>query len=69
MMAQHYINIMSTALKDFDNNAHDNTFYNALSWIGLKNTVAWNNLTQTQQDNINLIIQNAIQNENYNCID
>lgn len=54
---------------DFDNNAHDDSFYNALSWIGLKDTVAWDNLSQTQRDTIDLIIQNAIQNEDYNCTD
>ena len=67
LMAQHYIDVMVGALKDFDNNAHTDSFYESLAWIGLKGTVAWNNLPESQRNIIDQTIQNAIQNESHNC--
>lgn len=64
-MAQHYREIIKNVLKQYDNNQHNEDFYNAISWIGLKDTVAWNNLTQNEKNQINLIIQNSYQNEKY----
>ena len=40
--------------------------YNALSWTGLQDTVAWNNLTQIERDNINQTVANFNSN-NPNC--
>lgn len=61
-MAQHYIGIMAAALSDYDDDQHSPGFYEALSWIGLKNTVAWND-PATDQTSIEAHIQNAMQNE------
>jgi len=66
-MAQHYIGIMVDAIKEFDNSQHTTEFYTALTWIGLKNTVAWNDLTPTEQQTINNLISNAIQDETHDC--
>ena len=49
LMAQHYIDIIVDALSDYDNNAHSQEVYEALAWIGLYDTVAWDNLTEQQQ--------------------
>lgn len=37
-MTSHYRDMMVEVLRDFDNNQHSDEFYNAISWIGLKNT-------------------------------
>jgi hypothetical protein len=66
MMASHYREMIVSALKDFDNNQHTDAFYNALAWIGLKNTVAWN-ASSTDRASINAIISNAIKNETHDC--
>jgi hypothetical protein len=64
-MAQHYRDIIKQALKEFDNSQTDE-IYEALAWTGLKNTVAWNNLTQTKRDSINQTITDFNTN-NPNC--
>jgi hypothetical protein len=64
-MAQHYRNIIKEALKQYDNNQHDDNFYETLSWFGLKNTTAWNNLSPTEKATINTNLQNIYQNEEY----
>lgn len=40
-MAQKYIEVMSAALKAYDNGAHTDKFYEDLSWSGLQNTKAF----------------------------
>lgn len=65
-MAQHYITTMAQTLNDYDDGNHSQTFYEALSWFGLKDTIAWDLLTLAEQQNIETIIQNAIQNEPFN---
>ena len=64
-MATHYRDMVKEAIKDFDNNQHSDEFYDALSWIGLKNTVAWS--SNTNQSAINTIITNAMTNETKKC--
>jgi len=58
MMAQHYRGIIVQALKEFDNNFHSEELYQSLAWVGLMNTTAWNNLSQTEKNSILLIIAN-----------
>ncbi|MGO2403589.1 hypothetical protein, partial [Mesonia sp.] len=65
-MASHYRDMIVDALRDFDDNQHSDTFYNAIAWIGLKNTEAWND-PSVNQSLINLIINNAISNETHSC--
>ena len=39
-------------MKDYDRangKSHINSFYEAMSWAGLKGTVAWNELSPSQQ--------------------
>ncbi len=50
-MAQHYIDTMITALKEFDN-TFSYEAYEALAWIGLRGTVAYNNLSQEKKDSL-----------------
>ena len=64
-MAQHYRNTIKNIIKQYDNNQHSDSFYDAISWFGLKNTTAWNNLTTDQKNEINSIIQNSYSNEPY----
>ncbi|MGK4567912.1 hypothetical protein [Flavobacterium sp. 3HN19-14] len=66
MMAQSYRDLVKQVLRDYDNNAHSEAFYDALSWEGLKNTVAWNNLTLSEKSNINTLIIN-FDNSSTNC--
>jgi len=56
-MAQHYRDIIVQALMEFDN-SHSSELYEALAWVGLKGTTAWNNLSQAERDSINLLIDN-----------
>jgi hypothetical protein len=64
-MAQHYRNTIKEALKAYDNNQHADNFYDAISWIGLKGTTGWDNLTPDQKAAINSTIQTSYQNETY----
>ncbi|AWG24752.1 hypothetical protein [Flavobacterium kingsejongi] len=64
-MAQHYRDIIKQTLKNYDNNTHEDNFYEALSWVGLEGTVAWNNLTTNEQSNIKSKQTNIINNESY----
>lgn len=57
-MAQHYRSIIVSAISQYDNFQQPASVYEALAWIGLKNTVAWNNLSPAQQITINTIISN-----------
>lgn len=56
MMAQHYRSIIVSAISEYDNYQQPPHVYEALAWIGLKNTTAWNNLPTSQQTIINNII-------------
>jgi hypothetical protein len=62
-MAEHYVDIMKDALADFDDNQNSTEYYESLSWIGLKETIAWDNLSPTDTIIINTNIQNELQNE------
>ena len=54
LMAQHYRDVIEQALREFDDSQTDE-IYAALAWTGLKNTVAWNNLSPEEQNTINQI--------------
>ncbi|TXE20496.1 hypothetical protein ES731_05635 [Psychroflexus gondwanensis] len=62
-MAEHYVDIVKDALADFDDNQNSTEYYESLSWIGLKETIAWDNLSPTDTIIINTNIQNELQNE------
>lgn len=57
-MANYYVEIIKDALQDYYSDAGiniNNNVLKAISWSGLKNTTAWNNLpqaTRTQYENI-----------------
>jgi len=63
LMAEHYVDIMKDVLADFDDNQNSTEYYESLSWIGLKETIAWDNLSPTDTIIINTNIQNELQNE------
>lgn len=65
-MAQHYINIIKQALREYDNHAHSEETYTALAWEGLMGTVAWNNLSPSQRASITNLIA-SFANSNSNC--
>lgn len=65
VMAQHYRDIIKQALIEFDD-SHTQEVYEALSWIGLKNTIAWNSLSQAERNNIDQTIF-SFENNNPNC--
>ncbi|MGE8339936.1 MAG: hypothetical protein ACN6OI_02790 [Flavobacterium sp.] len=64
-MAMHYRDIIIKTLRQFDNTLTNET-YEALSWEGLKNTIAWKKLPIEKQNNILSIISN-FNNQNSNC--
>ncbi|NPA37351.1 MAG: hypothetical protein GXO47_10935 [Chlorobi bacterium] len=66
LMAQHYIEIMVEALKEFDP-SYSEEKYNAIAWSGLMKTVVWNKKTQAEKNRIINIIKQLKQNGNKNC--
>ena len=60
-----YIKFWSDLVEYLKNNHHNEGFYETLSWFGLKNTTAWNNLTTAEKAQINANLQNIYQNEEY----
>ncbi len=66
-MAQHYRNVIVSVISEYDNNQHTPEVYEALAWIGLENTIAWNNLTQPEKDNITQTRTNFIDNDTSKC--
>ena len=56
-MADRYRGVIKEALKQYDRNQHNEDYYNALSWNGLKNTAAWNKLSSTEKTKILETIQ------------
>ena len=51
IMAQHYLDIIVSALSEYDNDQNSPETYEALAWIGLYDTISWNNLSPEQQQN------------------
>lgn len=66
-MASHYRDIVSAVLAQYDNNQQAQNIYQALAWIGLKGTTAWNILSQQEQNSINTTISNYYQNATNVC--
>jgi hypothetical protein len=64
-MAAHFIGIIKNALQEYDPSQTEET-YEALAWVGLKNTISWNNLLQLERDNYDQVRQDFISN-NSNC--
>ncbi|MFY9150709.1 MAG: hypothetical protein WAO52_01750, partial [Prolixibacteraceae bacterium] len=51
-MSKYYIPSLASALQSFDGNSLPSDYYVSLAWTGLENTSAYNNLTQSQKDEI-----------------
>lgn len=66
-LAQHYRNTIISAITEYDNNQHSQEVYDAIAWIGLEGTIAWNNLTQLERDNIIQIRTDFIENDTNKC--
>jgi hypothetical protein len=66
LIADYYRTMIKSALKDFDNNSHTESFYEMLSWSGLVGTVAWNNLGGLQNQYINQF-NDIVENETHEC--
>lgn len=64
-MADKYRNVIKLVLKQYDSNAHSEEFYDTISWFGLKETTAWQNLLQDQRDQINTSLQKIYTDEPY----
>jgi len=64
-MADKYRGVIKEALKQYDKNLHNEDYYDALSWNGLKNTAAWNKLSDTEKTKILQTIQTIYKNGTY----
>lgn len=60
-MAAHYRNTIINGMKEFDQNAHSNSFYDALSWRGLEGTTSWQIKSSQEQLSIRAVYQNLLQ--------
>ncbi len=67
LMAQHYVDIIKGAIAEYDNNAHSQETYEAIAWMGLYNTIAWNNLTPAEQTTLTENFNTFIQNDTNTC--
>jgi len=67
LMAEHYIDIIVSAVSEYDNNSHSLDTYKALAWVGLYDTIAWNNLLPEQQEAHENNLQNYIDNATDIC--
>ena len=67
LMAQHYVDIIVSAISEYDNNAHSQATYEALAWVGLYDTIAWENLTTEQQTAHETNRENFEDNATDNC--
>ena len=56
MMAQHYVDIIKNAIAEYDTNAYTSETYEAIAWLGLYGTIAWNNLSPSKQTTLKPII-------------
>ena len=70
-MALYYVNIMSNAIKQYDNSKFDTSYYEALAWLGLDETNYYkNNLSSTRKTEINNLIEILLKNRSkVNCDD
>ncbi len=60
-MAEHYRETILNGMKEFDQNSHANSFYDALSWRGLESTTSWQTKSSQEQQNIRAVYQNLLQ--------
>lgn len=51
-MANHYVDLIASALGKFDSNKFTIDYYKAIAWSGLKGTTAYNNLSATKKSEI-----------------
>jgi hypothetical protein len=72
MMATHYVGVIADLIQEFDNNSLSRQIYEDISWAGLRvleanvNSIAWDNLSETEQSrilsNLNQFFHNGAQN-------
>ncbi|MCV6630415.1 MAG: malate:quinone oxidoreductase [Flavobacteriaceae bacterium] len=67
-MAAHYVSTIGDVLKEFQPGLNDE-IYNALAWVGLKNTTAWNNLSPLEQARIKNLTKEFNLTDNETCVD
>lgn len=73
MMASHYINTIADIIQDFDNNRLSRSTYESVAWAGLgeiennQSTVAWQNLTSSEQQAIIDVLNQYFFNGTSNC--
>ncbi len=65
-MSAHYIGIMKNYLKQIDNSI-TNSQAEAMSWVGLQGTIAWDNLGATNQNTILNTYNSWRNNATHNC--
>ena len=73
MMAQHYRYIIADIAQQFDNYNLPRQTYEDIAWVGLRvledlnNSIAWNNLSTSEQQRITTNITNIFKNGSSNC--
>lgn len=73
MMAQHYISTIADIAQEFDNSNLSRQVYEDIAWAGLRvledmnNSVAWDNLSPTEQQRITNNLSNTFINGSSNC--
>ena len=66
-MAAYYVDVIASALQEFDNSQQPYQFYKDMAWNGLQGTVAWNNLSDTERTRIVNTVVNNRTNGNMTC--
>ena len=72
-MAQHYRSTIADIAQQFDNNIKDRQVYEDIAWAGLRilengiNSIAWDNLSTTEQQRILTNLSNFFHNGTNEC--
>lgn len=73
MMTTHYRTTIADIIQSFDNNRLSRSTYESIAWVGLgeiennQSTVAWQNLTSTEQQAITDMLNKYFFNGTSNC--
>jgi len=66
-MALNYVSRIAEGLADFDNHILSISHYEAIAWVGLVETEAWNNLSSTERSQLGASYQNALDGRSLEC--
>ena len=73
LMAQHYVSTIADIVEEFDNSSKPREVYESIAWAGLRvledlnNSIAWDNLSQQEQQTITNNLNTYFHNGSSQC--